>query len=80
MLMLLVLPGQVRQLRYEKLSEEAFKGAMLDPNTGLTHAALVGLRKQSVPDAERLLSFHVAKWMLDNEFQHEGTFVQVHIK
>ena len=49
----------------------------MDSNTGLTHAALIGLRKQSVPDAERFLSFHIAKWMLENGFQVEGTFVQV---
>ena len=33
---------------------------MRDSSTGLTHAALVGSRPQSVPDADRLLSHHVA--------------------
>ena len=32
----------------------AFDAAMMDPNTGLTHAALTGERKQSVADAERM--------------------------
>ena len=32
---------------------------MADPLSGLTHAALVGKRRQSVKDAERLLSYHV---------------------
>ena len=69
--------GHVRQLRYSKLTDNAFRGAMLSPETGLTHAALVGLRKQSVPDAERLLSHHVADWMLRNGYQDDGEFVQV---
>ena len=33
---------------------ERFDEAMRDPTTGLTHAALVGTHKQSVPDAEKL--------------------------
>lgn len=35
------------------LNYEWFDEAMHSPMTGLTHAALVGLRKQSVPDAEK---------------------------
>ena len=50
-----------RELRYVALRPEALEAAMLDPNTGLTHAALVGARKQSVRDAEKLLSFPVAE-------------------
>lgn len=34
---------------------QGFDDAMLDPGTGLTHAALTGERKQSVGDAERML-------------------------
>ena len=51
--------------------------AMLAPDTGLTHAALVGLRKQSVPDAERLLSVHVARWLRNHGYTKEAEFVQV---
>ena len=40
------------------LTYERFDEAMRDATTGLTHAALVGIRKQSVPDAEKMLSFH----------------------
>ena len=50
---------------------------MLAPDTGLTHAALVGLRKQSVLDAECLLSTHVAAWLHRNGFPVEGEFVEV---
>ena len=49
--------GNNNDLNYERFDE-----AMQNPMTGLTHAALVGSRKQSVPDAEKLLSFHVAKF------------------
>lgn len=34
--------------------------AMMSPDTGLNHVALAGLRKQSVEDAEHLLSYRVA--------------------
>ena len=40
-----------------ELIYEMFDEAMRNPVTGLTHAALVGLCKQSVPDAKKLLSF-----------------------
>lgn len=49
-----------RQGANQQLNLECFDEAMRDSSTGLTHAALVGSRPQSVPDAERLLSHHVA--------------------
>lgn len=49
----------VRDGRYNDLNYEAFSDVLADPLSGLTHAALVGKRKQSVKDAERLLSYHV---------------------
>jgi len=49
---------------------------MRNPMTGLTHAALVGSRKQSVPDAEKLLSFHVAKFFKDNHYLAEAEYVE----
>ena len=49
----------VRDGRYNQLDYEAFSDVLADPLSGLTHAALVGKRKQSVKDAERLLSYHV---------------------
>ena len=51
-----------RERRYDELDVERFDEAMLDPDTGLTHCALIGQRKQSVVDEERLLSFHVARF------------------
>ena len=43
--------GNSSELIYERFDE-----AMCNPMTGLTHAALVGPCKQSVPDVEKLLS------------------------
>lgn len=49
----------VRNGGYVNLNYEAFDDVLKDPNSGLTHAPLIGKRKQSVKDAERLLSYHV---------------------
>ena len=76
-LFVLISTGHVRELRYRPLSGDAFRDAMLAPETGLTHAALTGVRKQSVQDAERLLSIHVARWLLNNGHLVEGQYVKV---
>ena len=68
--------SHTRELRYPCLSNAAFTNAMRNPNTGLTHAALVGLRKQSVRDAERVLSYHVARYLEQNNFPVEATYVR----
>ena len=51
---------------------DAFDAGLEDPQSGLTHAALVGLRKQSVKDAERLLSVHVVKSMRDQGYHNDA--------
>ena len=63
--------GNNSELIYERFDE-----AMCNPMTGLTHVALVGSRKQSVPDAEKLLSFHVAKFFKDNHYLAEAEYVE----
>ena len=55
----------------------AFVGAMNDPHTGLTYTALTGKRKQSVPDAEKLLSTSVADWCKKNGYPEEGRVVEI---
>ena len=42
---------------------------------GLTHAALSGLRKQSVPDAERVLSYSMADFMASKGYE-EATYIR----
>ena len=54
--------GCTRNGNNPELNFEAFVEAMRAPNTGLTYTALAGKRKQSVVDAERLLSYHVAEF------------------
>ena len=49
---------------------------MMDANTGLTHAALVGERKQSVPDAEKMLSYLVAKFLREHGYETEAYYVE----
>ncbi len=66
-----------REGKYKEIDVERFDEAMLDKNTGLTHGALIGQRKQSVGDAERLLSFHVAKFFKAKGYEKEAEYVQV---
>jgi len=68
--------GHTRELRYQALSREAFVVAMMSSNTGLTHVALQGVRKQSVVDAQRLLSRGVACFMQDNQFCVQPEYVR----
>lgn len=51
--------------------------ALQAPDTGLTHAALAGIRKQSVVDAERLLSYRVAAHMQRQGHIVAGEYVEV---
>ncbi|KAK3717702.1 hypothetical protein QZH41_009790 [Actinostola sp. cb2023] len=53
----------------------AFDAAMMDPRTGLTHAALTGERKQSVVDAERMLSFLVSRFLSEHGYIREAHYV-----
>jgi hypothetical protein len=56
---------------------QAFVKAMNNAETGLTYTALTGKRKQSVGDAEKLLSPAVAKRLKANGFLNEGRFVEI---
>ena len=49
-----------------------FDAALMVPNTGLTHAALTGVSKQSVSDAERMLSYLVNKFLKDNGYANKA--------
>ena len=67
----------VREGKDPKLNFETFNDAMQDPESGLTYAALTGKRKQSLKDAERLLSCHVADSLLRKEHVQEARHVQL---
>ena len=66
-----------RNGNYPDLNFEAFVEAMRSPNTGLTYTALAGKRKQSVVDAERLLSYHVANFFREKGYENEYQYVKV---
>ena len=61
----------------EALNYEAFDDVLKDPESGLTHAALVGKRKQSLKDAERLLSYAVVKSLKKHGHTEEARYVEV---
>lgn len=67
----------VRDGGYSALNYEAFGDVIADPLSGLTHAALVGKRRQSVKDAERLLSYHVVKSLERHGYAQEAQFVRI---
>lgn len=61
----------------EELDYAAFDGVLRDEKSGLTHAALIGERKQSLLDAERLLSYHVVKSLRRQGYETEARYVEV---
>ena len=62
---------------YDALQYEAFADVLADPLSGLTHAALVGKRKQSVKDAERMLSYRVVASLERHEHNVEADYVRI---
>ena len=69
--------GSLRKGHIPNVDVQAFVKAMHDPTTGLTYTGLTGKRKQSVGDAEKLLSPPVGKWLRANGFSNEARFVEV---
>ena len=67
----------VRKGTVPNINMKAFFEAMNDPSTGLTYTALTGKRKQSVPDAEKLLSGAVSTWLIKHNYHREGQFVEI---
>ena len=63
------------EFRYQALTQEPFVQAMMDKDTGLTHAALSGIRRQSVVDAERLLSYQVGEFLNRKNYVVEAEYV-----
>ena len=61
----------------ESLNYEAFDDALKDPKSGLTHAALVGRRKQGLKDAERLLSYPVVESLRRHGHAVEAEYVEI---
>ena len=49
--------------------------ALGDASTGLTYAALSGIRPQSVDDAERLFSSGVISFLKKNNYSNEANYI-----
>ncbi|XP_066296437.1 uncharacterized protein [Branchiostoma lanceolatum] len=62
---------------HDDINVRRFEEAMWDKDTGLTHAAVVGDRKQSVADPEKLLSHRVARFFRSKGYEAEAEYVQV---
>ncbi len=56
---------------------ECFDEALKDGSTGLTVAAVTGVRKQSVGDAEKLFGSKVMRWMSDKGYSEEAKLTKV---
>lgn len=67
----------VRNGGYDGIHYEAFDDVLKDSQSGLTHDALIGKRKQSLKDAERLLSYHVVEPLKRNGHNREAEYVKV---
>ena len=67
----------IREGNHQGLNFEAFDDVLLDTGSGLTHAALIGLRKQSLVDAERLVSKFVVQSLKKHHHEKEAHHVQL---
>ncbi|XP_072042171.1 uncharacterized protein [Amphiura filiformis] len=60
----------------EELEMSSLSEVLQDPHSGLTHSALRGDNKQSVPDAESLLSHNVANSLHKLGYQKEAKYIK----
>jgi len=60
----------------DDLHLEYYVEALSDESSGLTYPALVGLRKQSVQDAERLFSPSLADYMERKGHEYEAKYIR----
>ena len=63
--------------RSRRYQYQGFDDAVRDSSTSLTLVALRGKQKQSVQDAERMLSFVVAKFLREHGYEVEGRYVEI---
>ena len=68
--------SSIRQGKDPSLNFEAFDDVIMDSLSGLTHASLIGKRKQSLVDAERLISSHVSS-LLRHGHHQEARHIEV---
>ena len=56
---------------------ERFVEALQDPDSGLTHPALVGTRKQSIEDIERLFGERLIAFMEKKQYKSEASYLRI---
>lgn len=64
-------------LKDPSLNFEAFDDVLMDSLSGLAHAALTGKRKQSLVDAEQLISTHVVSSLCRKGHHQEACHMEV---
>ena len=60
----------------QKLQLQRFAEALHDKEAELTYSALVGSRKQSVEDAERLFSSSLLEFMEKKNYKYEARYIR----
>ena len=69
--------GSTRAGGPKELRLERFADALQDPSSGLTFPAFTGQRKQSIRDAEILLSQNMVAYMKKKDYAFEAKYIQV---
>ena len=59
-----------------KLQLQRYSEALHDKEAGLTYSAFIGSRKQSVEDAERLISDSLLKFMERKGYEYEACYIR----
>ena len=67
----------IRKGKDVAINYEAFDDVLMDPKSGLTHAALIGKRKQSLVHAEKLISVHVTESLRRSGHVNEAKLIEV---
>ena len=63
----------------KELQLERFADALQDPSSGLTFLAFTGQRKQSIRDAESLLSKSMVAYMEKKGYTFEAEYIRVFV-
>ena len=61
----------------DEIHLERFVEALQDPESGLTHPALVGTRKQSIEDIERLFGERLIAFMDKKQYTSEASYLRL---
>ena len=60
----------------EQLQVQRFCEAAYNQSTGLTYSALIGLKKQSIGDVERLFNPNIKEFMVQKGYTYEAHYIR----